>query len=133
MKCYNCGGEGHFAKECPSGYCSPIQSRKRKEEVVTEISSVTSAEGMDTWPEIVRIPEIGPEVTTDRTGETDTTGITEITETTETETITGVRVLDATTARSTAISPETANLVHFFLQREEAGMLQLWKGRSLRS
>ena len=80
--------------------------------MVTEISSVTSAEGMDTWPEIVRIPEIGPEVTTDRTGETDTTGITEITETTETETITGGRVLDATTARSTAISPETANLVY---------------------
>lgn len=31
IKCYNCSGEGHFARECPSGIHSLIQNQSKRE------------------------------------------------------------------------------------------------------
>jgi hypothetical protein len=71
-------------------------------EVATEISSATSAEGSDIWPETAKIPETGLEVTIAKTEEIGT----------EVEITTETRVPDATIARSTVTWQETAREVH---------------------
>jgi len=103
-----------------------LSQTRRKEaietekEVVTEIPSVISAEGSDTWPEIARTPEIGPEAMIVKTEETE--GCTETTE---------MRALDVTIARNTGTWQEIVREVHNNPLREKVRMLQLRKGRTL--
>lgn len=54
-KCYNCNGEGHFARECPSGIHVFIQNpSKREKEQPDQNQNVISANASDILPRTAR-------------------------------------------------------------------------------
>lgn len=105
IKCYNCSGEGHFARECPSGIHLLIQNQSKGEKDQPEqIPSAINASALATSPKTAR-----------KTKDLETTNVTKKQETTprkgEPLVSSDQMVLVATTARRTDTWHVTASWV----------------------
>jgi hypothetical protein len=136
-QCFNCGSESHYARDCPDSNTSLRQRKKpptpveihatTAERLVTSLGSVRSLKGKG--PEEM----IGLKGLKDLRGgtalrEKEEIGVSDAKEwtdlrglkrTEETSGLDAKKAFSATTARSTAISPETARMVKFEICRKE--------------
>ncbi len=136
--CFNCQGEGHFARDCPE---SNLASMQRRKPLLAPTTVASTAARLATSPDSARNPR-GLETPTDPKGgsalrgeiektavsaERDAKGVTDMRMRREENTglvvkravarsdvvVKTTRMFSASTARSTATLPETARMVAF--------------------